>query len=310
MIGISIVVPVFNEEENLPELYSELEKILKKLNKSYEIIFVDDGSTDNSFKVLNEIKKKDRNVKIIKLRRNFGKSTALSIGLKKAQGEIIITLDADLQDNPNEIPKFLKKIDEGYDLVVGWRFKRKDPITKKLPSKIFNWLTSILTGIKIHDFNCCFKAFRKEVAKNIKIYGELHRYIPVLAFWRGYRIAEVKVDHRPRKYGKSKYGVMRLVSGFLDLITVKFLITYAKRPLHFFGSIGIISFILGFLAGIYLLYLKFVNNYNIGDRPLLILTVLMIILGMQFISIGLLGEMIVSESEIKEDESIDFKSTQ
>ena len=294
MIGISIVVPVFNEEENLPELYSELEKILKKLNKSYEIIFVDDGSTDNSFKVLNEIKKKDRNVKIIKLRRNFGKSTALSIGLKKAQGEIIITLDADLQDNPNEIPKFLKKIDEGYDLVVGWRFKRKDPITKKLPSKIFNWLTSILTGIKIHDFNCCFKAFRKEVAKNIKIYGELHRYIPVLAFWKGYRIAEVKVDHRPRKYGKSKYGVMRLVSGFLDLITVKFLITYAKKPLHFFGIIGFLSLIIGFLIGIYLLYVKYILNQLIGDRPLLLLSVLLVLVGLQFIFMGLIGEMITS----------------
>ncbi|HEX54914.1 MAG: glycosyltransferase [Candidatus Altiarchaeales archaeon] len=294
MVEISIIIPVFNEERNLPELYSELTRVLEKIKKDYEIIFVDDGSTDNSFQVLKEIREKDERVKIIKFRRNFGKSAALSQGFKRAHGEIIFTLDADLQDNPEEIPKFLRKIDQGYDLVVGWRFRRKDPITKKLPSRIFNFLTSLITGIKIHDFNCCFKAFRREVAKNIKVYGELHRYIPVLAFWKGYRIAEIKIEHRPRRYGRSKYGIMRLIKGFLDLITVKFLITYAKRPLHFFGIIGFLSLIIGFFIGLYLLYVKYILNQLIGDRPLLLLSVLLVLVGLQFIFMGLIGEMITS----------------
>ena len=308
MVDLSVALPVFNEKENLPELYSKLKGVLKKLKKSYEIIFVDDGSTDGSYNVMKEIQKKDNRVKIIKFGRNFGKSTALSAAFKKAGGDLIITMDADLQDDPEEIPKFLKKINQGFDLVVGWRFKRNDSITKRLPSKMFNLITSIITGINLHDFNCGYKVCRRKVAENINLYGELHRYIPVLAVWKGYSVGEVKVKHRPRRFGKSKYGFTRLVKGLLDLITVKFLTTYAKRPLHFFGFFGILSFLLGVVSGIYVLYLKFIMNSSIGDRPLLILTVLMIVVGVQFISLGLLGEMIVSRSEVVEDEGIDFES--
>jgi glycosyltransferase involved in cell wall biosynthesis len=310
MTDLSIIIPVFNEEESLDTLYSELTNVLKKLKKSYEIIFVDDGSTDKSFRILNKIQEKDGNVRLTKFRRNSGKSAALSAGFKQSKGDVVFTLDADLQDDPKEIPKFLEKINDGYDLVVGWRFRRKDPLTKTLPSRIFNALTSLITGIGIHDFNCCFKAYRSEVIKNISIYGELHRYIPVLASWKGYSVGEIKVTHHPRRQGKSKYGVMRLIRGFLDLITVMFLVTYAKRPLHFFGFLGIISFILGFLSGVYLIFLKFASNQEISDRPLLILTVLMIIIGVQFISLGLLGEMITSKNEITEDESPDTEPAQ
>lgn len=309
-MDLSIVIPVFNERENLKPLYKSLVDVLKKLKRKYEIIFVDDGSTDESYQVMRDIQKRDNRVRIIKFRRNFGKSDALTAGFKKSCGDIIFTLDADLQDDPEEIPKFLDKISQGYDLVVGWRFKRNDPITKRLPSKMFNLITSLITGIHLHDFNCGYKAYRGEVVRNINLYGELHRYIPVLAVWKGYSVGEVKIRHRARRFGESKYGFNRLMKGFLDLITVKFLTTYAKRPLHFFGFFGMLSFLLGIISGIYILYLKFIINSSIGDRPILILTILLILVGIQFISLGLLGEMIVSRKEVVGDEGISLKSTE
>ncbi len=294
MTEISIVIPVFNEEKNIPELYSELKVVLENLDKSYEIIFIDDGSSDKSSNIIQKIHEKDKHVKLIQFQRNFGKSAALSTGFKHAGGDLIFTMDGDLQDDPNEIPKFLKEIDKGYDLIVGWKVRRRDPLTKRLPSKIFNRLTSLLTGVSIHDFNCCYKVYRKEVAKNIDVYGELHRYIPALAYWRGYSVSEIKVNHRPRRHGKSKYGPMRLVKGFLDLITVKFLMSYAKKPLHFFGIIGLLLTFIGIFIGFYILYVKYILSQPIGDRPLLFASILLIILGIQFFSTGLLGEMITS----------------
>lgn len=290
-LDLSLIIPVLNEEENITRLYSKLRTTLTGLKILHEIIFIDDGSTDNSFKILEEIQKKDKCVKIIKFRRNFGKSAALSAGFKEAKGDTVITMDGDLQDDPTEIPRFLEAIKKT-DLVVGWRFNRKDPISKRLPSKIFNKLTSILTGVKIHDSNCCFKAYRSEVIKNINIYGELHRYIPALAYWKGFGISEIKVNHNPRIYGKSKYGFMRIFKGFMDLITIKFLTKYIKKPFHLFGGLGFLSTFLGFVIGLRLLYVKYFLNIIIGDRPLLYLSMLLIMLGIQFISLGLLGEMI------------------
>lgn len=294
MTEISVVIPVWNEGDSIKQLYSELSEVLEGVGKTYEIVFIDDGSTDNSFRTLKEIHERDNRVKAIRLQRNFGKSAALSAGFRKALGDVVFTMDGDLQDDPKEIPKFLKRIDEGYDLVVGWKFKRKDPLTKRLPSKIFNKLTSLLTDVEVHDINCCFKAYRKRVIENIDVYGELHRYIPALVHWKGYKISEIKVNHRPRKHGKSKYGPMRLLKGFLDLITVKFLVSYAGRPLHLFGIMGILSSLIGFLLGMYLLYIKYFFGQLIGERPMLFAAILLVIVGIQFISMGLLGEMITS----------------
>jgi len=291
---LSIVIPTYNEEKNIPILYKELKSVLNEYQ--YEIIFVDDGSSDNTFPIIKSVAQKDKKVKLISFKRNYGKSAALSAGFENAKGDIIITLDADLQDDPKEIPRFIEKINQGYDLVSGWKFKRKDSLTKIISSRFFNFLTSMLTKVKIHDINCGFKAYKKEVLKNINIYGELHRYIPVLAFWKGYKIGEIKVEHHPRMYGKSKYGATRLFKGFLDLITVKFLMSYGSRPLHLFGLIGMLCFLLGAIIGLYLTYLRFLN-YKIGDRPLLMLAVLLIVLGVQFISLGLLGEMIISKKK-------------
>lgn len=292
---ISVVIPILNEKESIFRLYIILKKVLDRIKKVYEIIIVDDGSNDGSFNILRKLAKKDKIVKIIRFRKNLGKSAALSAGLKLAKGDVIITMDGDLQDDSREIPKFLEKINN-YDLVVGWKSPRKDPIPKKIISIIFNKLTSFLTGIKVHDSNCCFKAFRKEVAKKINLYGELHRYVPALVHWEGYTVTEVKIRHNPRLYGKSKYGINRIVKGFLDLLTVKFLMTYGKKPLHLFGGIGLLSLTIGVLTGLYLLYMWFLG-VGIGDRPLLILTVLLVILGIQFISLGLLGEMIISNHQ-------------
>ena len=289
-----MVIPVYNEEGNIRPLYSELREVLSGLGEDYEIIFVDDGSTDAGFSMIRGLHEKDARVKAIKFRRNFGKSAALSAGFERAVGDIVFTMDGDLQDDPKEIPRFLEEMGKGYDLVVGWKFRRRDPQTKKLPSKIFNRLTSSLTGVGIHDMNCCFKAYKKDVVKNLSLYGELHRYIPALAYWRGYKVSEIKVNHRPRTHGKSKYGPMRLLKGFLDLLTVKFLISYSTRPLHLFGILGLMSTAAGLLIGLYLLYLKYVLNELIGERPILFAAILLIIVGIQFVSMGLLGEMITS----------------
>lgn len=290
---VSIVIPVYNERESLNPLYAQLKPVLENLGKTYEIILVDDGSTDRSFSILEKLHGQDHNVKAIQLRRNFGKAAALSAGFACARGKIIITMDADLQDDPREIPNFIEKLDEGYDLVSGWRFKRQDPVSRTLPSKLFNSLTATLTGVKVHDFNCGFKAFRKEVIENLDLYGELHRYIPALAHWKGFKVGEIKVEHHPRAHGKSKYGVTRLFRGLTDLFTVMFLTKYMKKPLHLFGAVGVLLLLMGLVINIYLAILWFLGQ-GIGTRPLLLLGVLLMLVGFQIISTGLIGEMIVS----------------
>ena len=299
-LKISIVIPVLNEEDSIQVLYLNLKHVLNLLKNPYEIVFVDDGSADNTFTILEEIASKQDDVSLIKLRRNFGKSIALNTAFRYVGGDIIITMDGDLQDDPEEIPLFIEKIEGGYDLVVGWKYPRNDPITKILPSKIFNKLTCMLTGVNLHDFNCGFKAYKKRVIDNISLYGEMHRYIPALAAWNGFKITEVMVKHHPRKYGKSKYGFSRLINGFLDLITVKFLTGYATRPMHVFGIAGVISLLVGFFIGLYLVILKYWKGLLLIERPLLLLAVLLILLGLQFLSIGLLGEMMVFQG-VKEE---------
>lgn len=298
-MDISIVIPVYNEEENIAELYAQLKRALNSTKKSHELIFVDDGSNDQTLKKIEELNRKDKSVKAISFARNFGKASALMAGFRESRGDIVFTMDGDLQDDPKEIPNFIKEINKGYDLVNGWKFRRYDPITKTLPSKFFNWLTRKITGVNVHDSNCGFKAYRRKVIENLKIHGELHRYIPSLVKWKGYRITEIKVEHHPRKHGKSKYGVERLMKGFLDLITIRFLAKYTRRPLHFFGPIGILSMLLGFIAGIYLTWQWFKVG-GIGNRPMLFLSVLLIVVGVQFISLGLLGEMVANMNQ-KED---------
>jgi glycosyltransferase involved in cell wall biosynthesis len=287
----SVIIPVYNEEQNIDPLYQKLKNILISLNQSYEIFIIDDGSTDSTFRKIMSIQQLDRSVRIIKLRKNFGKSTALNVAFHSAKGQIIITMDGDLQDDPEELPKFIAKIEEGYDLVSGWKYPRYDPITKTIPSKFFNKLTCILTGIDLHDFNSGFKAYKKVVVKNLQLYGEMHRYIPALAAWNGFKIAEIKIKHHPRHSGKSKYGFSRLFKGLLDLITVKFITDFSSRPLHVFGLPGLFFLISGFVIGLYLVLLKYLENAPLSERPLLILSVLLILTGLQFISMGLLGEM-------------------
>ncbi|MFA5887086.1 MAG: glycosyltransferase family 2 protein [Candidatus Nanoarchaeia archaeon] len=304
-IKLSIVTPVFNEEQNISLFYSKVTKVLKKLRKSYEIWFIDDGSRDSTLKAIKALQKKDKHVKFITFRRNFGKAAALSAGFEHANGDIIITMDGDLQDEPEEIPKFIAKIEEGYDLVNGWKFKRKDPLSKTIPSKFFNWLTSRMIGVKLHDFNCGFKAYRKEVVKEITLYGDLHRYIPAIAFWKGYKIAELPVKHNERLYGKSKYGSKRILTGFIDLMTVKYLISYTTKPLQLFGKVGLLFILLGLISGTYLV-IEWFQGIGIGGRPLLTLSVLMTLVGIQFLSIGLLGEMITSSME-KQNKSYSIK---
>ncbi|NET45472.1 glycosyltransferase family 2 protein [Okeania sp. SIO2B3] len=291
---LSFVIPVYNEEATIKPLF---ERILDVMNlaeiNSYEIIFVDDGSNDLSWIEINElIKKHPQKIKGIRLRRNFGKSSALSAGFKKATGNIIFTLDADLQDDPAEVPKFLEKLESGYDLVSGWRKHRNDPFSKTLPSKLFNGVTSILTGVKLHDFNCGLKAYKKEVLNCIKVYGELHRYIPVLAHSLGFKISEVTVRHHQRKQGKSKYGLERYTRGFLDLLTVLATTHYLHKPGHLFGSLGLLFGALGMTSLGYLTVLWFMEIRPIGTRPLFLFGILCIILSVQLISLGILAELI------------------
>lgn len=291
---LSFVIPVRNEEDSLETLYGQIVKVVERLGKTFEIVFVDDGSTDTSFQILKNLHEKDKRVKVIKLRGGFGKSIALSSGFERATGEIIITMDADLQDDPNEIPKFLKKMSEGYDLVNGWKKVRHDPLSKTVPSKLGNFATRTLTGITIHDLNCGFKAYRREVVANLDLYGELYKYIPVLAEKQKFKVAEVIVSHKPRRFGKSKFGWSRNIKGFLDMLTVVFLTGYLRRPAHFFGTLGIISFFFGFLIGLYITYLRVTTGTIQYRQPLLFLGVLLMIVGIQLITSGLLGEMIVS----------------
>ena len=300
MKKISIVVPLFNEQDSLKELYSELKTNIS--NYEYEIIFIDDGSSDNSWSILKDICKHDEKIKVIKFHNNYGKSDALSEGFSKAKGDYIITIDADLQDDPKEIKSIIKKIDEGWDLVSGWKRNRKDPLNKTLPSKLFNFITGWFTGLKIHDYNCGLKGYKKSVVKSLNLYGGLHRYIPAIAIQNGYKVTEIEVHHRPRKYGETKYGSKRYFDGFFDLITVLFLGKYTYQPLHFFGFIGILGTTLGFFIELYVLYLK----YFLGEPfqlhfALLMLGILFIVIGIQFFSIGLIGDMIVRSSPQKRD---------
>lgn len=300
---LSIIIPVCNEGENIGELYDKLNITLSELGKTYEIIFVDDGSTDDTFEKIKAIK--DSVVKIVRFQRNYGKSAALSCGFKKSKGDFVITMDGDLQDDPKEIPRFLEKLKE-YDMVSGWKSKRQDPLSKTIPSRFFNTLTRYITGVKIHDFNCGYKGYRSNVVKNVNLYGEFHRYIPALAYWKGYTVGEIEVEHHSRIHGKSKYGIERLLKGFLDLITVTFLTLYKKRPLHIFGGIGFLLVFSGIVINVYLITL-WIKGMKIGDRPLLMLGILLTVLGAQFISLGLIGELITN-SRNNDDYIIKFDS--
>lgn len=300
-IDLTIVIPVFNEEESIEKLYSQICRVCDGNNISFEIIFIDDGSTDGSFNVLINLNSSDNRVKAIQFRKNTGKAEALAAGFSVSKGEYIVTMDGDLQDDPSEIPALIKKLQEGYDLVSGWKKVRKDPLSKRIPSLLYNRVTSVLTGIKIHDFNCGLKIYRREVIENITIYGELHRYIPVLAKWQGFNIGEIPVHHRKREFGKTKYGFTRLFKGLFDFITVLFLTKYMKRPLHLFGIIGLLSFLVGSAVTVYLIILRLMKVSYLSNRPLLFIGVMLLIIGVQFISIGLVGEMITRSHTTKEE---------
>jgi glycosyltransferase involved in cell wall biosynthesis len=291
-LDLSVVIPLYNEEESLHELYTQLSETLSRSNIRYELLFVDDGSTDDSFRNLRDLKRRDQRIKIIRLRRNYGKSAALSAGFEHARGAIVITMDADLQDDPSEIPALVQKVQGGYDLISGWKKVRYDPLSKTIPSRFFNFVTSRLTGIKLHDFNCGLKAYRNEVVKSVRVYGELHRYVPVLAKWEGFIIGEMVVKHRARKYGKTKFGVGRFWKGFLDLLTVLFTTRYFGRPLHLFGFWGLVALLTGVGIDAWLVGEWFMGETALGNRPLFLGGILLIIVGIQMISIGLLGEMI------------------
>jgi len=291
-IAVSVVIPVFNEEENVPYLYSELKAVLDSLGQEYEIILVDDGSRDQTLSLLEGIQKKDGRVVVISLRRNFGQTAALSAGFDEAKGEVIVTLDADLQNDPADIPQLLEKAKE-YDVVSGWRVNRQDPfLSRRLPSMVANSIISKVTGVHLHDYGCTLKAYHREVVKGIRLYGEMHRFIPAIASWMGTSITEMPTHHRPRRFGRSKYGMSRIIRVILDLITVKFLISFSTKPIQFFGLLGILSVLGGIVISLYLSVVKLMGQ-EIGGRPLLLLGVLLIILGVQLVAMGLLGEMLV-----------------
>jgi dolichol-phosphate mannosyltransferase len=293
---ISVVVPVHDEERTVALLYDELESALQPLGRPWEAVFVDDGSTDGSFGSLTRLHSAHENVRVIRLRRNFGKAAALAAGFAHADGDVVVTIDGDMQDDPAEIPRLLAKLDEGFDLVSGWKAHRRDPLARRILSKIFNWVTGRVSGLRLHDLNCGLKAYRADVVRGLRLYGELHRFIPVLAHYRGHRIAELAVNHRPRKHGRSRYGVERYVRGFLDLLTVSFIGRYRYRPLHLFGGLGLLLGAVGFGVLLYLTVLK-IEGHAIGQRPLLILGVLLMVVGLQFFSLGLISELITSQHE-------------
>ena len=294
---VSVVIPIYNEEESLIELSESIENVLNSYTKNrYEVIFIDDGSRDNSFSVIRKINKRNRKFRAIRFRRNYGKAAALSVGFHEAKGNYVITMDGDLQDDPAEIPLMIQKLNDGFDLVSGWKKNRKDPISKTLPSKLFNYVTSKTSGVKLHDHNCGLKAYKKDVVKNVEVYGEMHRYIPALANWAGFRVTEIPVHHHARKYGKSKYGITRLVKGYLDLLTVLFTTRYMKRPLHFFGTFGSLFAITGFIIDLYLTIEWAMNKTSLSNRPLTLFGIALIIVGVQFISMGLIGELITKNN--------------
>jgi glycosyltransferase involved in cell wall biosynthesis len=291
---ISIVIPIYNEEESVGTLYEKIVDTMNKLPYDYEIIAVDDGSTDNTLNKLKEIASKDKRLKVISFKRNYGQTAAMFAGFQHASGDVVITMDADLQNDPADIPILIEKINEGYDVVSGWRKDRKDPFfSRTLPSKIANYIISNATGVYLHDYGCSLKAYKKDIAKNFRLYGDMHRFLPALAKGLGAKITEVPVSHHPRLYGKSKYGIGRTIRVILDIFLVKFLNEYINKPLYAFGGIGFILFSLGFLSGLYLTYDKLINHQEIGRRPLLFLTVLLIISGLQFISTGIIAEVII-----------------
>jgi len=312
MVQISIVVPVYNEEESLPELSQWIHRVMSAHGFAYEVIFVNDGSTDTSWEVIREISKTNGHVKAIRFTRNYGKSAALDIGFHKAEGQVVVTMDADLQDSPEEIPALYKMIvEEKYDVVSGWKKKRFDSLSKTIPSRFFNGVTRMISGIKLHDFNCGLKAYSNNVVKRIHIYGEMHRYIPLIAKWNGYsKIGERVVEHRPRKYGYTKFGFERFINGFLDLISVSFVNRYRKNPMHFFGLLGSLCFFSGFLITVWLVFEKIhglkkgIYVREITDQPLFFLAIVALILGMQLFLTGFLAEMLISSSSRKTDYNI------
>lgn len=294
-MDITVVVPLFNEEESLPELEAWIRRVMEANGLSYEIIFVDDGSKDNSWQVIQQLFQANSCVRGIKFRRNYGKSAALNVAFHAAKGRVVITMDADLQDSPDEIPELYRLIhEEKYDLISGWKQKRYDPLSKTLPSKFFNAITRWMSGIALHDFNCGLKSYRSEVVKSIEVYGEMHRYIPLLAKWAGFsKIGEKIVEHRARKYGVSKFGLERFVNGFLDLLSITFMGKFGKRPMHFFGTLGTLSFLIGFIILLYLSIAKLVyQQYGIADRPLFYFGILILIVGTQLFVTGFLAELV------------------
>lgn len=290
---ISAVIPVFNEEESLLKFYNRLSKELQKIDKNHEILFIDDGSTDKSFDILQQIEKKDSDVRIFSFRKNQGKSEGLTLGFQMAKGNYIVTLDADLQDKPEEIQKLFKRAKEGYELVCGWRMSRKDPLQKIIASKLFNILANFFWGLKLHDYNCGLKLYSKEAAKSLRLYGGMHRFIPLLVYGEGYEVTEVAVSHGERMYGKSKYGFSKLWKDLPDIFTMLFLTQYGKRPLHFFGLIGGSLFSIGFIVLLYLSYLHF-SGHSIGDRPLLFLGIVLLLVGIQILVTGFLADLLIN----------------
>jgi len=304
---VSVVIPLLNEADSLRELEQKIEIVFNDIQCKYEIIYVDDGSTDKSFEVIKDLHRKNNRVKCIKFRKNYGKSAALAAGFDAAKGDFVITMDADLQDDPSEIPELLETLQKGFDLVSGWKKIRYDPFIKRNTSKIFNYVTSKASGIRLHDFNCGLKAYRKDVVKSLKVYGEMHRYLPALAHMSGFRVTEKIVKHHPRKFGKTKFGASRFVKGFLDVMTVTVTQKYIKKPLHLFGTFGIMSFLAGFIITLYLTYLKFFEGASISNRPLFLVGVLFIIVGVQLFSLGFVGEMIAKTNVNTEDYLIERK---
>jgi glycosyltransferase involved in cell wall biosynthesis len=293
-VAVSIVIPLLNEADSLPNLYQQLNQMMDSLDRTCEIVLIDDGSTDGSFNILRQLQKADPRVRAIKLRRNFGQTAAFSAGFDHARGDVIITMDADLQNDPRDIPKLLAKIDEGYDIVSGWRVNRQDKwLTRRVPSQAANWLISHLTGVRLHDYGCSLKAYRRDVLENTKLYGEMHRFIPALASWMGVEVAEVPVNHFARRFGKSKYGLGRIIRVILDLLSVKFLLDYATRPMQIFGLLGLLSLIAGTALAAYLSYQRLFEAVPLRDRPILLLAVLLIVIGVQLLVMGLLGELVV-----------------
>lgn len=293
-VDLSIVIPIYNERESIEKLYKKLDEALSRMNLKYEVLLIDDGSVDGTFNELLKVHRKNKLFKIIRFRKNFGQTSAISAGFSYAEGEVVITLDADLQNDPQDIPVLLEKLNEGYDIVSGWRKNRKDKaVTRRFPSIIANKIISKLTGVHLHDYGCTLKAYKKEVVKNINLYGEMHRYIPAIASWMGVKVAEVPVMHHSRRHGKSKYGVSRTIKVILDIITLKFLLSYSQSPIQMFGLLGLFSGMIGFIMTAYLIIMRLFFNQPLADRPLFILSIFMIFIGVQLITIGLLAEVLI-----------------